>query len=64
MTTAVCSWALIEIHQKSGQTVSAAVLMTDLTASVKEKLKRNKSTKLAIVSILSKESWPWSFLHP
>ena len=45
MRTAVCSWAFMKIHQKSGQTVSA-ILHSDLTASVKEKLKRNKSAKL------------------
>ena len=44
-TTPVCSWAMMKIHQKSGQTVSANI-HSHLTASVKEKLKRNKSTKL------------------
>ena len=45
VATSVCSWAMMKIHQKSGQTVSANI-HSHLTASVKEKLKRNKSTKL------------------
>ena len=60
--TAVCSWASINIHQKSGRTVSA-LLRSHLNASVKEKLRRNKSENIPDVTILNKNSWPMAIGH-
>ena len=56
---AVCCWAGMKIYQRSGETV-AAVLHIHLTASVKEKLKRNKSAKPPFCyDFNGKESCPW-----
>ena len=60
-TTPVSSWAMMKIHQKSGQTVPAPVRHhTHMIASVKEKLKRNKSAKPPFCyDFNGKESCPW-----